>query len=61
MNEIIKMKIKGTDGKEIIKDVPKELYSNYLSIGWEEFKPEKETKPLINKFEKEKIKEDENL
>ena len=61
MNETIKMKMKNLEGKEIVKDVPKELYSNYLSIGWVEFKPEKETKPLISKFDKEKIKEDENL
>jgi len=61
MNETIKMKIKNSDGKEIIKEISKDLYSNYLSIGWEEVKPEKETKPLINKFEKDKLKEDENL
>jgi len=58
---MIKMKIKNEQGIELTKNVPEELYSNYLSIGWTEVKPEKETKPLISKFDKEKIKEDENL
>lgn len=61
MNETVKMKLKNSEGKEIVKDVPKELYSNYLSIGWEEVKPEKENKPLINKFDKDKNKDNENL
>ena len=55
------MKIKNSEGKEIRKDIPKELYSNYLSIGWTEVKPEKENKPLINKFDKDKNKDNENL
>ena len=61
MNETIKMKIKNSEGKEIRKDVPGELYSNYLSIGWTEVKPEKENKPLISKFDKDKNKDNENL
>ena len=61
MNETVKMKLKNSEGKEIVKDVPKELYSNYLSIGWTEVKPEKENKPLIDKFDKDKKKDNENL
>lgn len=34
-NETIKMKSINVDGVEIIKDVPAELYSNYIAIGWE--------------------------
>lgn len=35
MNNSVKMKIKNKQGKEIVKDVPAELYSTYLTIGWE--------------------------
>lgn len=35
MNNDIKMKKKNEDGVEIVKEVPAELYSNYLSMGWE--------------------------
>lgn len=57
MEETIKMKTKNIEGKEIIKDVPKELYSNYVSIGWEEVndKTSKESnKTLIEKMDKDK-------
>jgi len=38
MEETIKMKTKNEEGVEIIKDVPKSLYSNYIAIGWTEYK-----------------------
>jgi hypothetical protein len=40
----IKMKLKNEDGKIIIKDIPENLVSNYLMIGWEIVK---ENKPLV--------------
>lgn len=40
----IKMKFKNEEGKIIIKDIPENLVSNYLMIGWEIVK---ENKPLV--------------
>jgi len=54
MNNNIKMKKKNADGVLIIKEVEPALYSNYITLGWEEVKPEPVKK---NIFEKEIKKE----
>lgn len=41
MKDTVTMSMTNVDGIKIIKEVPQELYSNYLAIGW---KVEKETK-----------------
>ena len=66
---MIKMKIKNEQGIELTKNVPEELYSNYIAIGWEEcseeIKEQKEEKKEVSTFSKniklEKDKENENL
>lgn len=40
----VKMKFKNEDGKTIEKNIPENLVSNYLMIGWEIVK---ENKPLV--------------
>lgn len=40
----VKMKFKNEDGKIIEKNIPENLVSNYLMIGWEIVK---ENKPLV--------------
>ena len=32
----VKMQIINKDGKKIIKDIPKELISDYITIGWKQ-------------------------
>lgn len=59
MEETIKMKSKNSDGIEIIKDVPKSLYSNYLAIGWEVIK-EKPVKPILSNVVSNKTRLDKN-
>lgn len=34
MEEKVKMSIKNEDGKMITKDIPKNLYSLYVGMGW---------------------------
>lgn len=53
MENTIKMKIKNEDGVEIVKDVPANLYSNYLNIGWEVVKQEKKFSIPKDKKEEE--------
>lgn len=58
----IKMKTLNVDGVEIIKEIEDELYSQYLTMGWEEFK-EKKSINLSKikeqpKFEEKKEKEE---
>lgn len=57
MENKIKVKIKNEEGIEIIKEVPEELLSNYLSIGWEIVK--NNPKPVFEKkIDKNKDNED---
>lgn len=55
MNDTVKMKKKNIDGIEIIKDIPNELYSNYIAIGWEKVKETKD-KPSFTKTIKDNEK-----
>ena len=62
----IKMETLNNDGIKIIKDIPVELYSNYLAIGWEVSKEtSKESKPILkkenNQPKQEKIIDSEDL
>lgn len=41
MEKTIKMSILNEDKKEIIKDIPENLYSNYSNMGWKEYKEKK--------------------
>lgn len=45
MLETIKMSTINVEGKKIVKNIPKDLYSNYLNMGWkvENEKPAKTT------------------
>ena len=59
MKDTVTMSMVNPDGIKIIKEVPMELYSNYLAIGWKvekEPKSQKENKSLnsdtkVSKYE----------
>ena len=58
MEESIKVKKKNEDGIEIIKEVPSELYSNYIALGWTVVKEEKKfaSKTIEKPLAKEDLK-----
>ena len=60
MQESIKVKKKNEDGIEIIKDIPAELYSNYIALGWTVVKEEKKfaSKAIEKPIAKEDLKLD---
>ena len=56
--DYIKVEKNNIDGVKIIKEIPKELLSNYIAIGWKVVKEtSKESKPIITK-EKNQSKEE---
>lgn len=52
--ETVKMKILNVDGVEIIKDVPAELYSNYVAIGWEKVEDKKDKTSFVKSIKSNK-------
>lgn len=58
MSETIKMSKINVEGKKIVKNIPKDLYSNYLNIGWK-VETEKAEKPAFTYKKKEINNEEE--
>lgn len=54
MNNNIKMQKKNADGVLIVKEVEPALYSNYITLGWVEVKPEPKKSIFESKTNKEK-------
>lgn len=58
MSETIKMSTINVEGKKIVKNIPKDLYSNYLNMGWK-VETEKAGKPAFTYTKKEVKNEEE--
>lgn len=64
--DYIKVEKNNIDGVKIIKDIPKDLLSNYIAIGWKIVKEtSKESKPILkkenNQPKQEKVIDSEDL